>query len=295
MVKLKPFLGEVGFPNFKLKIKLGVLLLCLSFLFNYQPYLAFPPIKNSLVYAEIAQESQVTPQDLGVTFKLPHEGYITSPFSSFHPGIDIATGLGMPVEPITRGTVVSTGFNFFGLGLFVEVDHGNGYRSLYGHMGKIYTEAGKEVNENNFLGEVGLTGNTSGPHTHLEVFKDGVRIDPRLILPAIRNYPKEEDFLTLSSATPSAVAIPSFASAQLKPSASSTPQPTNASQINAPELEGILFQKQEEPQKDLKQQSLNNILNVSVPKPPAPPLPQGGQLSLRNFSIFGIKNKPINK
>jgi murein DD-endopeptidase MepM/ murein hydrolase activator NlpD len=262
MVKLKPFLGPVGFPNFKLKIKLGALLLCLSFLFNYQPYLAFPPIKSSFVYAEIAQESQVTPQDLGVTFQLPHEGYITSPFSSFHPGIDIATGLGMPIKPIAKGKVTSTGFNFFGLGLVVEVDHGNGYRSLYAHIGKIYTEAGKEVNENSFLGEVGLTGNTSGPHTHLEIFKDGVRIDPRLILPAIRNYPKEEDFITLSSATPSAVAIPSSASAQVKPSASLIPQPTSASQINAPKVEGILLQeKQEEPKQDLKQQSLNNSIS----------------------------------
>lgn len=289
MVKLKPFLGSAGFPNFKLKIKLGALLLCLSFLFNYQPYLAFPPIKNSLVYAEIAQESQVTPQDLGVTFKLPHKGYITSPFSSFHPGIDIATGLGMPVEPIARGTVVSTGFNFFGLGLFVEVDHGNGYRSLYAHMGKIYTEEGKEVNENSFLGEVGLTGNTSGPHTHLEVFKDSARIDPRLILPQIRNYPKQEDFAVINSATPSAVAIPSSASAKLKPSESLIPQPSDAPQINASGVEGILLQKQEEPKQDLKQQSLNNILNVSVPKPPASPLPQGGQVSLRNFSLFGFK------
>lgn len=288
MVKLKPFLNLSRFPNFKLKFKLGVLLLCLGFLFNYQPAFTFPPVKNNLVYAEIAQESQITPQDLGVTFQLPHEGYITTAFSSFHPGIDIATGLGMPIKPIAKGTVVSTGFSFFGLGLVVEVDHGKDYRSLYAHMGKIYTEAGKEVNENSFLGEVGLTGNTSGPHTHLEVFKNGTRIDPRLILPEIRKYPKEGDFIAVKSATPSAVTVPSSASAQIKPSVSATPQPTNIPQI-VNKLEEILPQPQEELKSDLKQQSINNILNVSAPKPSSPPLPQGGKLSLRNFSFIGFK------
>lgn len=280
MVKIKPFLGLFRFPNFKLKIKLGALLLCLSFLFNYQPTLTFPPVKNNLVYAEIAQESSVTPQNLGVTFQLPHEGYITTTFVSYHPGIDIATGLGMPIKPIAPGTILSTGFSFFGLGLVVEVDHGNGYRSLYAHMGKIYTEVGKEVNENSFLGEVGLTGNTSGPHTHLEVFKNGTRIDPRLILPQIRNYPKTEDFVAIKSATPSAVAVPALT------------QPSSVPQIN--KLEKILPQeKQEEIKPDLKQQSLNNILNVSAPKPPASPLPQGGKISLKNFTLLGIDQFPF--
>lgn len=252
MVKFKPFLLFSAFPNFKLKLKLGALLLCLSFLLNYQPTFAFPPVKQTMVYAEITQESSVSSENLGMSFQLPHEGYITTTFTAYHPGIDLCTGLGMPIKPIAKGTVVSSGYNFFGLGLVVEVDHGNGYKSLYAHMGKIYVEAGREVDENSFLGEVGLTGNTSGPHTHLEVFKDGTRIDPGLILPPIRNYPKEEDFVAI--------------------------------------LEEIVpSEKVEEVKKDLNQQQIENVLNLASPKPSSSPLPQGGKISLKNFTFFGFK------
>lgn len=265
MVKFKPFLLFSAFPNFKLKLKLGALLLSLSFLFNYQPTLAFPPIKQTLVYAEITQETSVSGENSGVSFQLPHEGYITTTFSAFHPGIDLCTGLGMPIKPIAKGTVSSSGYNFFGLGLVVEVDHGNGYRSLYAHLGKVYVEAGKEVDENSFLGEVGMTGNTSGPHTHIEISKDGVKIDPRLILPEIRNYPKEEDFVAI-------------------------PAPTLAPQINTAILEEILPQeKTGEIKTDLNQKQIENVLNLATPKPSSPPLPQGGKISLKNFTLFGLK------
>jgi hypothetical protein len=232
-----------------------------------------------------------------MTFQLPHEGYITTPFSSFHPGIDLCTGLGMPIKPIAKGVVISAGFNFFGLGLVVEVDHGNGYRSLYAHMGKVYVEAGKEVNENSFLGEVGLTGNTSGPHTHLEVSKDGTKIDPRLILPEIRGYPKEEDFAKIQSATPSAVAIPIFKPQET--SGSATPKPTPALTIApavAPEVKTVIQNPVpegdfdiENVQVDLNQKSLDNVLNLATPKPSASPVPQGGKISLKNFTWFGLK------
>ncbi len=286
MVKFKPFLSFFGFPDFTFKIKLGALLLCLTLISNYQPTMAFPPVKQNLVYAEVTQEAKIESQNLGVTFQLPHEGYITTPYSGYHPGIDLCTGLGMPIKPIAKGIVVSTGFNFFGLGLVVEVDHQNGYRSLYAHMGKIYVEPGKEVSENSFLGEVGMTGNTSGPHTHLEISKDGAKIDPRLILPAIRNYPKEEDFIVINSATPSAVITPvSTTSAQAKRTPVATPIPA----IDPTEKE-ILVPVKEEIKPDLKQKAIENVLNVASPKPSAAPaIPQGGKISLKNFTLFGFK------
>jgi murein DD-endopeptidase MepM/ murein hydrolase activator NlpD len=142
-------------------------------------------------------------------FQLPHTGYITTPFSSYHPGIDICIGLGMPIKPIANGVVTEAGYNIWGLGLMVEVDHGNGYKSTYSHMGKIFVTKGKEVRIDDLLGEVGMTGHTTGPHTHLELSYAGRKIDPRPLLPELRNYPKEEDFVTHQSATESAVAIPS--------------------------------------------------------------------------------------
>ena len=289
MVNLPLSLVKLRFPNFRLKFKLGALLLCSTLLLNYQPTLGFPPIKRNVVFAEVAQEQVVEAQVSPVTFQLPHPGYITTRFSSYHPGIDLCSGLGMPIKPIAKGKVVEAGYNFFGLGLVVEVEHEGGYRSLYAHMGKIFVDKGKEVDMGDYLGEIGMTGHTTGPHTHLEITKDGAKINPLAILPEIRSYPTEEDFVEVKSATPSAVTIPvakpiSSQSAQIKvaPLPTATPNPV---ENLLPKVE----EKKEEVKADLKQQSVSNILNIASPKPSASPLPQGGKLSLRNFSLFGFK------
>lgn len=296
MVKLPPSLVVHRFPNFKLKLKLGGLLLCLSLLLNIQPTLGFPPVKKNVVYAEVVQEQSVAPEETPVVFQLPHPGYITTHFSTFHPGIDLCSGLGMPIKPIAKGTVVEAGYNFFGLGLMVEIEHEGGYRSLYGHMGKIFVNKGQTVEPSQYLGEVGMTGNTSGPHTHLELSKDGKKIDPLLILPEIRKYPKEEDFVAVTSATPSAMEVPTFSPAPTASAgASLTKQSTNTLNQVKTETENILGRnteesKPDEVKPDLKQQSVNNILNLASPKPsPTSAAPTGGKLSLRNFNLFALK------
>jgi len=96
----------------------------------------------------------------------------------------------MPIHPITEGFVEETGTNFWGLGKFVVVTHQKGFKSKYAHMGKVYVKVGQEITSENILGEVGLTGQTSGPHTHLEVTHNGKYIDPQTILPDIPNMPK---------------------------------------------------------------------------------------------------------
>lgn len=187
--KVLPFIPSKS----KIKIALGVV--SLIFLLDIQPSFKYPPFHQPIVYAQtIEQSTAIKAQSVPFTFQLPHPGYLSTRFSVFHPGIDIATGLGMPIKPITSGTVINTGYNFWGLGLIVEVNHTQGYSSLYAHMGKIYVKVGQTVTTNDILGEVGLTGNTSGPHTHLEIHKDGKSIDPLPLLPTIRNYPIEQDF-----------------------------------------------------------------------------------------------------
>jgi len=194
------------FSKFSNKIALGLFLA--TFLLNLQPQFGYPPITQSKALAQqqpeatsASQTQTVGATESPLTFQLPHPGYLSTHFSSFHPGIDIASGLGMPIKPIAKGIVSNAGFNFWGLGLVVEVDHGYGYKSLYAHMGKIYTQKGAEVSEESILGEIGLTGHTSGPHTHLEVTKEGSKIDPVAFLPTLRNYPAEADFKTYGTAT----------------------------------------------------------------------------------------------
>lgn len=200
MFKGQPQFGLPAFPNFftiNFKIVLGVFLL--TFLAGYQPSFSFPPVKQNTVSAQAvpAQQIQINAQESTQQFQLMFPGYLSQGYSNYHPALDIATGLGMPVKPITSGKVTSAGYDFFGYGLKVEIDHGNGYKSLYAHMGKIYVSEGQEITASNYIGEVGMTGRTSGPHTHLEVTKEGKTIDARVILPEVRQYATEKDFQPL--------------------------------------------------------------------------------------------------
>lgn len=165
------------------KVVTGVLL-TLSLL-GYQPTLAIPPIKKSIVKAEVTQEQVINASSFSKPFILPHPGYLTTHYSKGHPGIDLAAGLGMPIHPINDGKVIEVAYGFLGLGHYVVIEHQYGIRSTYAHMGRIYVKKDTLVTTASTLGNVGMTGHTSGPHTHLEITRDGKYIDPLTILPAI--------------------------------------------------------------------------------------------------------------
>lgn len=171
--------------------KLAIILFILFSLLGYYPTFSIPPVRKSVAQASYQQqEGEVVAQSFSKPPVLPHPGYLSTRFSSYHPGIDIAAGLGMPIHPIIDGEVSIVGRDLFGLGNFVEVSHQNGFKSKYAHMGKIYVRVGDKIAQENILGEVGLTGNTSGPHTHLEVTREGKFIDPQTLLPEIPDMPK---------------------------------------------------------------------------------------------------------
>ncbi len=113
-------------------------------------------------------------------------GRISSRFGwrdgKFHHGIDLAVPLGHPVYAAAGGVVASSGYQG-SYGLMVELDHGSGWQTRYAHAGKICVSAGQQVAGGQLLGEVGLTGNTTGAHLHFEVVHLGSRIDPLQVLP----------------------------------------------------------------------------------------------------------------
>lgn len=201
MIKIKPLSIAAITPNLaKVSTKIALVVVLFTFLLGYHPVLALPPITRSITYAEAEQTQSIDKGSLPIGFQHPHPGYLSTRFSNYHPGIDIATGLGMPIKPLAGGKVTQSGYNFWGLGLMVEIDHGYGYKSIYGHMGKIYVKKDQEVKTTDIIGEVGLTGHTSGPHTHLEVSKDDKNIDPVAIMPPLRDMPIAEDFQATGSA-----------------------------------------------------------------------------------------------
>jgi murein DD-endopeptidase MepM/ murein hydrolase activator NlpD len=165
------------------RLTLGLILLGLFA--SYTPQIDGLSIKPAVVKADLAPEIVATKAP--ITFTLPHIGYISTSFSNYHPAVDIAAGLGFPVRAVASGTVTSQGYNFFGLGLAVEINHEYGYKSTYGHLGKTYVKAGQTVEQGDLIGEVGLTGKTSGPHTHFELTQNNQYIDPMTVLPNLPN------------------------------------------------------------------------------------------------------------
>ncbi len=107
-------------------------------------------------------------------------GWRTDPFNGhqeFHEGIDIAARMGSPIYAMADGIVTYAGLNG-GYGNMVQINHGNGLSTRYGHASKILVKVGDRVHKGQEIAEVGSTGRSTGPHVHFEVLKDGHEIDP---------------------------------------------------------------------------------------------------------------------
>ena len=121
------------------------------------------------------------------------DGRISSPYgwrvhpilggNRYHSGIDIAVPSGSPVYAAADGKVLLAGW-VTGYGNTVIIDHGGSITTLYGHNSVLKTTAGKTVKKGDLIALVGSTGNSTGPHLHFEVRKDGVAQDPFNWVPA---------------------------------------------------------------------------------------------------------------
>jgi LysM repeat protein len=95
-----------------------------------------------------------------------------------HPGIDIALPEGTAVVASDTGTVTFAGWNIYGFGNLIVINHGNGFETFYAHLNGINVVPGQIVYQGNVIGSTGNTGNSSGPHIHFEVRANGVQDNP---------------------------------------------------------------------------------------------------------------------
>lgn len=100
--------------------------------------------------------------------------------TKYHGGIDIGVPEGTPVGAAGGGTVTQAGWND-GYGNSVTIDHGNGLETLYGHLSEVLVSVGEMVTQLQTIGLSGNTGNSTGPHLHFSVIKDGEMVDPASI------------------------------------------------------------------------------------------------------------------
>jgi murein DD-endopeptidase MepM/ murein hydrolase activator NlpD len=94
-----------------------------------------------------------------------------------HDGIDYAALVGTPVHATANGKVVAARYDKIS-GLYVKIDHGYHYTTLYAHLSKIYVHTGQEVRKGQIIGLVGNTGRSVGPHLHYEVRINQVPVNP---------------------------------------------------------------------------------------------------------------------
>jgi murein DD-endopeptidase MepM/ murein hydrolase activator NlpD len=113
-------------------------------------------------------------------------GFRRNPFGGrtyeFHGGMDIDGERGDIVVAPANGTVIKSGWQG-GYGNMIEIDHGNGLTSRYGHLAKIEIEAGDQIQRGQLIGFVGSTGRSTGPHLHYELRLNDKPINPRHFLP----------------------------------------------------------------------------------------------------------------
>ncbi|WP_412772560.1 peptidoglycan DD-metalloendopeptidase family protein [Nitrobacter sp.] len=102
---------------------------------------------------------------------------------AMHTGLDFRASMGDPVRATANGKVVSAGWSG-GYGRMVEIDHGNGLSTRYGHLSAINVSVGQSVKIGQVVGEVGSTGRSTGPHLHYETRINGEAVDPRKFLRA---------------------------------------------------------------------------------------------------------------
>ena len=97
-----------------------------------------------------------------------------------HDGLDIPAQLGSPILAAGKGTVIYAAYAP-GYGNLVEIDHGQGVITRYGHADRLLVQAGEMIEQSQEIATVGSTGKSTGPHLHFEVSKGGISIDPKLL------------------------------------------------------------------------------------------------------------------
>ncbi len=148
--------------------------------------------KNKIIYVgtRIPSEEEMKTVATG-KFIIPCSGYVHSAYGmrtvkkfgtrEFHNAWDIPGSYGTSIAASDSGIVSSVGYTS-GYGNHVIIDHENGYETIYAHLSKALVKRGERISQGQIIGRMGATGRVTGVHLHFEVRKDGVAINPELVL-----------------------------------------------------------------------------------------------------------------
>jgi len=135
---------------------------------------------------QLARADNPVSRSISERFVWPTAGDLTSGFGyrwgRLHEGIDLANDVGTKIKAARAGRVAYAGW-YSGYGYTVMIEHDQGYTTLYGHLSESVVQNGQYVKSGHVIGYMGSTGNSTGPHLHFEVRKNGVPINPYNVLP----------------------------------------------------------------------------------------------------------------
>lgn len=128
--------------------------------------------------ARLASTPSIWPTSGDVTSRF---GWRSSPWGGsggdYHPGIDIANSVGTPIVATADGEVVHSEW-YGGYGNMVQIDHGNGIMTIYGHNSQLLVHVGQVVKKGQVIAYLGNTGASTGPHCHYEIRVNGTAVNP---------------------------------------------------------------------------------------------------------------------
>ena len=141
-------------------------------------------LENLILTRELRRDVHPQGRPVAAGFISSFFGERVDPFTgytAFHAGVDFAGEAGGAVLAVATGIVTWAGERL-GYGNLVEVNHGNGYLTRYGHNSKVLVKPGDTVQKGQTLALIGSTGHSTGPHVHFEVLRDGSPVDPMVFI-----------------------------------------------------------------------------------------------------------------
>jgi len=137
-------------------------------------------LENVILSRQLGQEIHPEGRPVNTGYVSSGFGARVDPFTGgeeFHEGIDFAAPEGTGIRAVAAGVVTWAGPRG-GYGNMVQIDHGNGYATRYGHAYRVLVHVGETVQRGDVVALVGDTGRSTGPHVHFEVLKNGHEVDP---------------------------------------------------------------------------------------------------------------------